>query len=247
MGANIMKVIVVKDYAEMSKVAADVIAEGIRSNPKIVLGLATGGTPVGLYQELIKMNKEGSLDFSEVTTVNLDEYVGLPADHHQSYRYFMNDKLLNHINIDKKNTFVPNGLATDANEEGRNYDMKIDELGGIDIQLLGIGNNGHIAFNEPDEYLVAGTHMTSLTESTIEANSRFFDSAKEVPTTAITMGLGQIMKSKKILFIASGEEKAEVVKGVVSGKITTSNPATMIQMHRDVTLVIDEAAAKLIK
>lgn len=242
-----MEIIVVKDYSKMSKVAANLIAEEVKANPQAVLGLATGGTPEGIYRELVNMNKTDNVDFSEVTTVNLDEYIGLPGDHPQSYRYFMDDKLFNHININKERTFVPNGLAADINEEGKNYDKMIDGLGGIDIQLLGIGNNGHIAFNEPDEYLVAGTHLTSLTENTIKANARFFDSIDEVPTTAITMGLGQIMKSKKILMVASGEGKAKVVKGLVSGKITPLNPATMLQMHRDVTLVIDEVAARLIK
>lgn len=242
-----MKVIVVKNYEEMSKLAADEMAKVIVNKPNAVLGLATGGTPEGLYDELIKMNKDGKIDFSEITSVNLDEYVGLSGEHPQSYRYFMNNKLFNHVNINKDRTFVPNGLAADINEEGRQYDRMIDELGGIDIQLLGIGNNGHIAFNEPDENLVAGTHLTGLTESTIQANSRYFESADEVPKTAITMGLGQIMKAKKILLLASGEGKAEAIKGVVSGQITTSNPATMLQMHRDVTVIIDEAAAKLIK
>lgn len=242
-----MKLIIAKDYDDMSRLAAEEIAKVVKEKPNAILGLATGGTPVGLYKNLIKMNQNGELDFSKVTTVNLDEYVGLGGDHPQSYRYFMNENLFNHINIDKKNTFVPNGLAENIEEEGKNYDKKIDELGGTDIQLLGIGNNGHVAFNEPDSNLVAGTHLTGLTESTIQANARFFDSIDEVPKTAITMGLGQIMKSKKILLVASGESKAEAVAGLLSGKITTSNPATMLQMHRDVVVIVDEAAAKLVK
>ena len=159
----------------------------------------------------------------------------------------MNTNLFNHINIDKTKTFVPNGLAKNLEEECKNYDNKIEELGGIDVQLLGIGNNGHIAFNEPGDELSAGTHIISLTESTIEANARFFDSIDEVPRKALTMGLGGIMKAKKIILIASGEGKAEAIKGLFSGKITTDNPATMLQMHRDVVVVVDEAAAKLIK
>lgn len=242
-----MKLIIAKDYEDMSRLGAEEIAKVVKSKANAILGLATGGTPVGMYKNLINMNKEGQIDFSKVTTVNLDEYVGIGGDHPQSYRYFMNDNLFNHINIDKSKTFVPNGLAADIAEEGRNYDNMIDELGGTDIQLLGIGNNGHIAFNEPEEDLVAGTHLTGLTQSTIEANARFFDSIDQVPTTAITMGLGQIMKSKKILLVASGEGKAEAVAGVLSGKITTANPATMLQMHRDVVIIVDEAAAKLIK
>ena len=237
-----MQIIRVANAEEGGKKAFELIKEGMNNGAK-VLGLATGSKPETLYKEMTASD----VDFTEMTSVNLDEYVGLAGDHPQSYRYFMNDNLFNHINIDKSRTFVPNGLAEDIAEEGRNYDRKIDELGGTDIQLLGIGNNGHIAFNEPDQDLVAGTHLTGLTQSTIEANARFFDSIDEVPKTAITMGLGQIMKAKKILLIASGESKAEAIKGVLSGKITTSNPATMLQMHRDVVVIIDEAAAKLVK
>lgn len=241
-----MKIVITKNYEELSKVAANEMADVVKNNPSAILGLATGGSPVGMYKELIRMNEAGEIDFSKVTTVNLDEYVGLSGDHPQSYRYFMNDNLFNHINIDKNNTYVPNGLAEDIEAECKNYDNKIAELGGTDVQLLGVGNNGHIAFNEPDENLVSGTHLTGLTQDTIEANARFFDSIDEVPKTALTMGLGGIMKSKKILVIASGESKAEAVKAMVSGKISTNIPASMLQMHRDVTIVIDEAAAKLL-
>lgn len=241
-----MKVIVTKNYDELSKVAANEMANIIRNNPKAILGLATGGSPVGMYKELIKMNQSGEIDFSKVTTVNLDEYVGLSGDHPQSYRYFMNNTLFNHINIDKKNTYVPNGLAENIEEECKNYDAKIAELGGTDVQLLGVGNNGHIAFNEPDSSLVSGTHLTGLTEDTIKANARFFDTIDEVPKTALTMGLGGIMKSKKIIVIASGESKAEAVRGMVSGKISTNMPASMLQMHRDVVVIVDEDAAKLL-
>ncbi|WP_294188585.1 glucosamine-6-phosphate deaminase [uncultured Clostridium sp.] len=241
-----MKVIVTKNYDELSKVAANEMASVVKNNPKAILGLATGGSPIGMYKELIKMNKEGEIDFSKVTTVNLDEYVGLSGDHPQSYRYFMNENLFNHINIDKKNTYVPNGLAKNIEEECKNYDNKIENLGGTDVQLLGIGNNGHIAFNEPDEDLVSGTHLTNLTQDTIQANARFFDSIDEVPKTALTMGLGGIMKSKKIIVIASGESKAEAVKAMVNGKISTKMPASMLQMHRDVVVIVDEAAAKLL-
>lgn len=242
-----MKLVVVKDYEEMSKVAAEVMGEVINEKPDAVLGLATGGTPIGMYKELINMNKAGKVDFNKVTTVNLDEYIGLAGTHKQSYRYFMNKNLFDHINIDKEKTYVPNGLAENIEEEGKAYDKKIDELGGTDIQLLGVGNNGHVAFNEPAGVLIAGTHLTGLTESTIEANSRFFDSMEEVPKTAITMGLGQIMKSKKILLIASGEGKADAIKELFHGRITTECPVTMLNMHRDVTVIIDEAAAKFIK
>lgn len=242
-----MNLMITKNYEELSKVAANEMAKIIKKKPNAVLGLATGGSPIGMYKELIRMNKDGEIDFSEITTVNLDEYIGLSGDHDQSYRYFMNENLFKHININKERTFVPNGLAQNVEEECRNYDAKIQEFGGIDVQLLGVGNNGHIAFNEPDINLVAGTHLTGLTEATIEANARFFDSKEDVPTTALTMGLGEIMKSKKIIVIASGEGKAEVVKAMLSGKISTNMPASMLQMHRDVTVIIDEDAAKLLE
>ncbi|MBX9136987.1 MULTISPECIES: glucosamine-6-phosphate deaminase [unclassified Clostridium] len=242
-----MNLRVVNSYEELSKVAASEFSKVIKEKPNAILGLATGGSPIGMYKELIKMYENKELDFSKITTVNLDEYIGLNPEHSQSYRYFMNDNLFNHINIDVANTFVPNGLAKDLEVECKEYDKRIIELGGIDIQLLGVGNNGHIAFNEPDEHLSAGTHVISLTENTIEANARFFDNIDDVPRTAITMGVGGIMKAKKIILIASGESKAEAIKGLFSGKITTENPASMLQMHRDVTVIVDKEAAKLIE
>ena len=241
-----MKLIVVNNYEELSKVAAKEFSKIIKEKENVVLGLATGGSPVGMYKELIRMYEQKELNFSKITTVNLDEYIGLNPEHNQSYRYFMNNNLFNHINIDKSNTFVPNGLAEDLEAQCKEYDQKIAELGGIDIQLLGVGNNGHIAFNEPNNELSSGTHIISLTDNTIEANARFFDNIDDVPRKAITMGVGGIMKAKKIILIASGESKAEAIKGIFSGKITTANPATMLQMHRDVTIIVDEAAAKLI-
>lgn len=241
-----MKLIVVNNYEELSKVAAKEFSKIIKEKENAVLGLATGGSPVGMYKELIRMYEQKELNFSKTTTVNLDEYIGLNPEHNQSYRYFMNNNLFNHINIDKSNTFVPNGLAEDLEAQCKEYDQKIVELGGIDIQLLGVGNNGHIAFNEPNNELSSGTHIISLTDNTIEANARFFDNIDDVPRKAITMGVGGIMKAKKIILIASGESKAEAIKGIFSGKITTANPATMLQMHRDVTVIVDEAAAKLI-
>lgn len=241
-----MNLIVVDNYEELSKVAADEFSKVIKEKPDAVLGLATGGSPVGMYKELIKMYENKKLDFSKVTTVNLDEYIGLNPEHEQSYRHFMNKNLFNHINVDIEKTFVPNGLAENLEAECKGYDKKIMELGGIDIQLLGVGNNGHIAFNEPDDKLSAGTHVISLTENTIEANARFFDNIDDVPKKAITMGVGGIMKAKKIILIASGASKAEAIKGLFSGKITTENPASMLQMHRDVTVIVDKEAAKLI-
>lgn len=242
-----MKLVIAKDYEDMSKIAAEEMAETIKENPEAVLGLATGGTPVGMYKELIKMNKEGKIDFSKITSVNLDEYVGLDGEHDQSYRYFMNTNLFNHINIDKNNTYVPNGKAEDIEKECREYDERIKELGGIDVQLLGIGNNGHVGFNEPANELSLGTHLTGLTESTIEANARFFEKKEDVPTKAVTMGLGGIMKAKKIILVASGEGKAEIIKKLVKGKITTQVPASMLQMHNNVVVIVDEAAAKNVK
>jgi glucosamine-6-phosphate deaminase len=241
-----MKLIIAKDYEDMSIRAAKEIAKVINSKPDAILGLATGGTPAGMYKKLIKMTKEENLDFSKVTTVNLDEYIGLSSQHPKSYRFFMDENLFDHVNIDKKNTFLPNGLAANIEEECKNYDSRIDSLGGTDMQLLGVGSNGHIAFNEPDEDLVAGTHSTKLRESTINSNARFFNSIDEVPKTAITMGLGQIMKAKKILVLASGKDKAEAIKGLMSGKITTSNPSTMLQMHKNVIVIADEDAASLL-
>jgi glucosamine-6-phosphate deaminase len=242
-----MKILVVKNYDEMSKVAAKELAEVISKKPEATLGLATGGTPVGMYKELIDMHKNNSLDFSKVTTVNLDEYVGLSGEHDQSYRYFMDSNLFNHVNIRKEYTYVPNGLAEDMLKECVNYDKRIEELGGIDVQVLGIGSNGHIGFNEPSDTLSLGTHVTDLAESTIEANSRYFESKEEVPTKALTMGLCAIMKAKKILLMVSGESKAEIMDKVVNGKITTQVPASFLQMHKDVVLIIDEDAARKIK
>lgn len=242
-----MKILVVKNYDEMSKVAAKELAEVISKKPESILGLATGGTPVRMYKELIDMHKNEELDFSKVTTVNLDEYVGLSGEHDQSYRYFMDSNLFNHVNIRKEYTYVPNGLAEDMHQECVNYDKRIEELGGIDVQVLGIGSNGHIGFNEPSDTLSLGTHVTDLAESTIEANSRYFASKEEVPTKALTMGLGAIMKAKKILLMVSGESKAEIMDKVVNGKITTQVPASFLQMHKDVVLIIDEDAARKIR
>lgn len=242
-----MKIIIIsKDYEEMSKLAALEVKRCIVENPKIVLGLATGKTPEGLYKNLISMYENNEIDFSKVKTVNLDEYVGLIGEDKNSYRYFMNTKLFNYINIDKNNTFIPNGLAKNIKEECVEYDYKIKELGGIDLQILGIGENGHIGFNEPDDFLTLGTHQTSLKEKTIKANSIYFASLDDVPKKAVTLGIGGIMRAKKIILLASGENKAMAIKELLSGKVTTKIPATMLQMHNDVTLIIDEDAAKLI-
>lgn len=242
-----MRVIIVKDYNELSKAAALEIAETINNKMDCVLGLATGSTPEGTYKELINLYNDGKVDFSSVTSFNLDEYKGLPADHPQSYRYFMNKNLFDHININKNNTFVPNGMAADIEAECADYDENVAKHGGIDIQILGIGQNGHIGFNEPSDFLYMNTHLTNLTQNTIDVNSRFFDSKDEVPTQAVTMGLGGIMKAKRILLLANGSNKAQIIGKLVEGKISTNVPASILQVHRDVTVIVDESAAVYLK
>lgn len=227
----------VKTYQEMSRKAANIISAQIIGKPDTVLGLATGSTPIGTYRQLIDWYKKGDLDFSEVTTVNLDEYYGLSGTHEQSYRYFMNTNLFDHINIKKENTFVPNGLAEDAAAEGARYDERIRALGGIDLQLLGIGVDGHIGFNEPDEVFVKGTHLVTLDPSTIAANARFFKNADEVPRQAMTMGMMSIMQAKKILMIAAGENKEQILQQAFEGPVTPKLPASLLQLHPDVTII----------
>ena len=239
-----MKIIVCKDYKEMSAEAAKTVAALIKKKPDCVLGLATGSTPEGMYADLVEMYEAGELSFSKVTSVNLDEYYPLEPQNSQSYRYFMDHKLFDHVDIDKKKTFVPNGLAEDPVKEGRDYDAMIEKLGGVDLQVLGIGRNGHIGFNEPDTYLIPGTHVTDLTESTIEANARFFDSPDSVPKQALTMGIGTILSAKKIILMVSGADKAAAVSMLLEDKITTQCPATMLKLHSDVTLIVTEDAMK---
>ena len=242
-----MKLIVAPNYAGICEKAADIFAAEIHRNPACVLGLATGSTPVGLYQALIRRYQEGALDFSKVQTFNLDEYCGLAGDHPQSYRYFMQKNLFDHVNIPPEHTHIPSGIAVDPEQECRRYDALIESCGGIDIQLLGIGHNGHIGFNEPDDHFPVNSHLTRLTESTIQANSRFFASESEVPTHAITMGAGSILKAKKILLMASGEGKAEILCRSMTGPVTPFVPASVLQLHRDVVILADEAAASLIR
>lgn len=244
---NFMNIIVTKDYNEMSKKAAEYFSDVIKTNPKAVLGLATGETPVGMYNCLIDGYKNGELDFSGIKSVNLDEYYPISPDNDQSYRYFMNNKLFNHVNIDKSNTNVPNGEAKDVEKACGDYEALIDSLGGIDIQVLGIGRNGHIGFNEPDEELELFTHLTSLTQSTIEANARFFASEEDVPKHALTMGIKSVFKARKIVILASGESKAEAVRAMLKNTISTSCPASLLGLHNDVTLICDEAAYSLCK
>lgn len=237
-----MKIIKAKDYNDMCRKAASIFLAQITLKPNCVLGLATGSTPIGVYEQLIEWYKNGDVDFSEVKTVNLDEYVGLDGTSDQSYRYFMNDKLFNHVNIDKANTNVPNGKADDRCAECCRYENLIKSLGGIDVQLLGIGNNGHIGFNEPNEFFDKTTHEVELTESTIAANTRFFASVDEVPKTAISMGVQTIMQAKKIVLIANGKGKADIIFETCYGPITPNVPASALQLHPDVTVIVDEEA-----
>lgn len=231
-----------KDYDAMSRRAASIIAAQVVAKPDCVLGLATGSTPVGAYKQLIEWYKQGDLSFAEVRSVNLDEYYGLAPDHDQSYRYFMQTNLFDHVDIDHENTNVPSGLAGDPAEECLRYEWKVAELGYADLQLLGLGRNGHIGFNEPCDCFPVMTHLVDLTESTIEANARFFASADDVPKQALTMGIGTIMKARKILIVASGADKAEAVYQAFAGPVTPGMPASILQLHPDVTLVADEAA-----
>lgn len=235
-----MKFITVENYEELSKIASDIIANQVKEKPSCVLGLATGSSPLGTYKNLVNACKAGELDFSRVTSVNLDEYVGLDASNDQSYRYFMNKNLFSQINIDINKTFVPNGCASDIDAECKRYDDLIDSLGGIDLQLLGIGLDGHIGFNEPDEYFTKGTHKVLLDDSTIEANSRFFASKSDVPTSAVTMGIGAIMQAKKVLLIANGANKKEIMEKAFYGPITPFVPASILQLHPDLTVIFAE-------
>lgn len=240
-----MRIIEAKNYEDLSKKAAEIIAAQVTLKPNAVLGLATGSTPVGTYKNLIKKYEEGELDFSQVTSVNLDEYKGLSGDHDQSYRYFMNDNLFNHVNIDKSRTSVPNGLEEDAAKACADYDAVIESVGGVDLQLLGIGGNGHIGFNEPAEEFKVGTHCVKLTESTIEANARFFESIDDVPKYAYTMGIGNIMNAKTVLLIASGKNKAQAVYDSFFGPVTPHVQAYILQLHRDAIIIADEDALSL--
>ncbi|MGN0452089.1 MAG: glucosamine-6-phosphate deaminase [Acutalibacteraceae bacterium] len=235
-----MKFITVDTYEKLSRQAANIISAQVILKPDSVLGLATGSSPLGTYKQLIEWYEKGDIDFSEVTSVNLDEYVGLDGTNGQSYRYFMNKNFFEHINIDINNTFVPNGCAVDLAGEGKRYDEHMAELGGIDLQLLGIGLDGHIGFNEPDKYFVKSTHVVDLHESTIKANSRFFASEDEVPKRAITMGMVSIMQAKKILLIASGKAKRDILEKAFYGPITPEIPASILQLHPDITVIYSE-------
>ena len=235
-----MKFITVDTYEKMSRQAANIISAQVIVKPESVLGLATGSTPIGIYKQLIEWYNKGDIDFSKVTSINLDEYVGLDGENNQSYRYFMNNNLFKYVNINIENTFVPNGCAEDLQAESEAYDKRIKEYGGIDLQLLGIGLDGHIGFNEPDDFFTKNTHVVDLDESTIKANSRFFESEADVPKKAVTMGMMSIMQAKKILLVANGENKKEILEKAFFGPITPKIPASILQLHPDITVIYSE-------
>lgn len=237
-----MKIYKATDYKDMSRKAANIISAQVIMKPDCVLGLATGSTPIGTYQQLVEWYKKGDLDFSGVTTVNLDEYKGLPRTNDQSYYYFMHQNLFDQVNVNPESTHLPDGMEPDSEKECARYEELIHSLGGVDLQLLGLGHNGHIGFNEPGEAFEKETHCVNLQERTIEANKRFFASADEVPRQAYTMGIKTIMQAKRILVVASGEDKADIVAKAFFGPVTPAVPASILQMHNDVTLVGDEAA-----
>ncbi len=242
-----MRIYEVKDYQEMSRKAANIMFAQMIQKPDSVLGLATGSTPVGIYRQLVEWYQKGDLDFSKIRSVNLDEYKGLSADNDQSYAYFMRKNLFDHVNINPENTNIPNGLEEDAQKECGRYNSVIQELGGIDLQLLGIGNNGHIGFNEPGEVFEAETHCVALTENTIQANARFFEKIEDVPRFAYSMGIKNIMQARSILLVASGESKAEALEKTIYGPISPAVPASILQLHNQVFIVADEAALSLVK
>lgn len=241
-----VRIFTVKDPTEVGKLAADQFEALIRTKPACLLGLATGSSPLPLYRELIQREKDGRIDFSRVRSANLDEYKGLSGDHEQSYRYFMQKNLFDHISIKPENTIVPDGLTTDVQAMCQAYEEKIENWGGIDLQLLGLGHDGHIGFNEPDDHFPATTHETVLEEVTRQANKRFFQSIDEVPTAAYTMGIGTVMSARKILMVVTGRDKAEILRQALFGPVTPRVPASILQFHPDVTVICDEAAAELL-
>ena len=238
-----MEVIIKRDYDEMSKEAAQIVASVVRRKPDCVLGLATGSTPIGLYKELIRMHKDEGLDFSKVTTFNLDEYIGLPPSHDQSYHYFMNDNLFKYINVPPQNVHVPNGMADNPEAFCEWYEERIIECGGIDLQVLGIGRDGHIAFNEPGSSLGSRTRMKTLTQETIDDNARFFEKKEDVPRYALTMGVGTIMEARICLLMCNGEKKAETIRKAIEGPVTQMVTASALQMHPQAIFILDEPAS----
>ncbi|WEK83079.1 MAG: glucosamine-6-phosphate deaminase [Mycoplasma sp.] len=241
-----IKIIKVKDYQEISTTGADIIRQAINKKHNLVMCFATGSSPVGMYKELIKLNKAKKVDFSQVTSFNLDEYVGLDKNNKCSYHYFMYDVLFNHINIKKENINLPNGIG-DIKKNAKDYEALIAKKGGIDLMILGLGTNGHIAFNEPGSKIDEATREVKLTQSTIDSNKIYFDDEKDVPKTAISMGVGSIMKAKKIILLANGEHKADAIKAMIEGPVTSDCPASFLQKHKDVTVIIDIPAASKLK
>ncbi len=238
-----MRILIVENYPQLSAKAASIVASQVILKNNSVLGLPTGSTPEGMYSELVQLQKEGKVDFSDVVTFNLDEYLGLSPDHHQSYHYYMHQHFFNHVPVAPHNIHIPPGQKESTTEHCREYDQKIAAAGGIDLQFLGIGVNGHIGFNEPGPSLKTGTHIVELTEETVEANSRFFESKDHVPRQAITMGMGSILGARRIMLLASGTNKAPAIREALSGDITTNLPASFLQLHSDVILVLDRKAA----
>jgi len=237
-----MRIYQTKNYNDMCRKAAAVIFSQMILKPDSVLGLATGSSPIGVYQRLIEQYNKGDLDFSMVKSINLDEYKGLSCEHDQSYYYFMNENLFKHVNINPDNVNIPNGMVKNNDQECARYNEVIRRLGGVDLQLLGLGHNGHIGFNEPDEAFALETHCVKLAKSTIDANARLFDNPDDVPRYAYTMGIKSIMQAKRVLVIVSGEGKADILKKVLTGPVTPHVPASILQMHNDVTVIGDEAA-----
>ncbi len=241
-----MEIIIKDDYQQMSRAAAEIVAEVLNTKPNAVLGMATGSTPLGLYQELVRLHKEEQLDFSRVTTFNLDEYVGLPVNHPQSYHYFMHEHFFKHVNIPAHNINIPSGTTSNYQAFCEWYERRIDECGGIDLQILGIGSDGHIAFNEPASSLSSRTRLKTLSEQTIDDNARFFDRREEVPVYAITMGVGTILDARKLILLASGQKKAKAIAQAVEGPVTSMVTASALQLHSDAKVIVDqEAASKL--
>ena len=238
-----MQLIICDEYEQLSRAAAKTVAKTLNSKPNAVMGLATGSTPLGLYQELVRMHKEEGLDFSQVTTFNLDQYVGLPNNHPQSYHYFMSENLFNHVNIPRQNVYIPSGTTDNYEAFCKWYEQRIVDCGGIDLQVLGIGTDGHIAFNEPSSSLGSRTRIKTLAKQTIEDNARFFDNPDDVPVYAITMGVGTILEARKIILLASGESKAEAIAAAIEGPVTSMCTASALQLHADTIFFLDRAAA----
>jgi glucosamine-6-phosphate deaminase len=242
-----MEVIIQRDYEQMSRAAAQIVVEVLNTKPNAVLGMATGSTPLGLYQELVRLHKEEQLDFSRVTTFNLDEYVGLPVNHPQSYHYFMHEHFFRHVNIPPDSINIPSGTTSNYPAFCQWYEQRIEECGGIDLQILGIGSDGHIAFNEPTSSLSSRTRLKTLSKQTIDDNARFFEDRESVPIYAITMGVGTILDARKLVLVASGEAKAEAIAQAVEGPVTSVITASAIQLHQDATVIVDDEAAAGLK